>query len=84
MGQNFDFIHFQHFNPFFVILWKISYLKKVDVYTFWGEGGLWMCVMYTHLNIDSYGQSLSKKIFWHPRCNEKYIFSDTILFVIYI
>ncbi len=47
-------------HSFLSFSWQIIHLKNVDMYIFWGgeEGSEKMYVLYTHLNVDNYGQSL--------------------------
>ncbi len=60
MEINVDSVHFQHFSLFFSSFsWKIIHLKKFNVCTFCGGVGLKKCMLYTHLNVDNYGQPLS-------------------------
>ncbi len=59
MGKYVDSINFQHFDPFFIILFENCLLKNVDVYTFWGGGGGGgaekVYVLYIHLSVDNNG-----------------------------
>ncbi len=64
---------FNILTQFLSFSWQIIHLKNVDVYTLKGEGGLRKCgcvhfergggprkcVLYTQLNVDNYGQSLT-------------------------
>ncbi len=57
--KNVASLHVQHFSPFILSFsWQIVHLKNVDMYTFSeGMGTEKVYVLYTHLNVDNYGQS---------------------------